>query len=494
MVFEIAIMIGTHSPQKELFSYRINLDQRVRDNHPLRQIREVVDFDFVRAEVAPLYGYNGNESVPPETILKMMFLLFFDDVSSERELMRIIPERLDYLWFLGYELDDPVPHPSVLSKARRRWGPEAFERFFVRTVGQCVAAGLVDGRKIHVDASLNDANASRDSVAKASPELIAALKAAYHATENKLEEVAATPIVEAINDRLISTTDPDAAVVRHGPETARPRYHHHRAVDDAHGVITPEENTPGDNSQNQRLLPLMVQHQAHTAVGAETVVADHKYGTAENFVACQQRGVTTHMGDLRGKLNNPRAEGIFPDTEFHYDAATNTCRCPAGQRMRPRRLHPHKRTWEYHLPKAVCAACALRAQCTRSQSSRTIHRHEHQALLERARAQAHSEAARRDRRRRQHLAEGSFADAANNHGFKRARWRRLWRVRIQDWLIAAIQNIKILAKNLRKPAHSGAAAMSASVLTVAAAVSNFAAHCLRLVKTVSPISLPRFAS
>ena len=493
MVFEIAIMIGTHPPQKELFSYRINLNQRVRDNHPLRQIREVVDFDFVRAEVAPLYGYNGNESVPPETILKMMFLLFYDDIASERELMHVIAERLDYLWFLGYELDDPIPHHSVLSKARRRWGPEVFERFFVRTVGQCVAAGLVDGRKIHVDASLNDAHASRDSVAKASPELIAALKAAYQATENKLEEVATAPLVGAINDRVISTTDPDAAVVRHGPETARARYHHHRAVDDAHGVITAVETTPGNIAENHRLLPLMDQHQAHTAVGVKTVVADHKYGTAENFVACQQRGVTTHMGDLRGKLNNHRAEGIFPDTEFRYDATTDTYRCPAGQRMRPRRLHPKRRTWEYHLPKAVCAACALRAQCTRAKNGRTIHRHEHQALLDRARAQTHSEAARRDRRRRQHLAEGSFADAANNHGFKRARWRRLWRVRIQDWLIAGIQNVKILLKNRVKPAHSDATAMSVSVWTLAAAVSDFAGRCVRLLKIVRTISLPRFA-
>jgi transposase len=67
----MAIMIGTHPPQKALFSYRINLNQRVRDNHPLRKILEVVDFGFVRAEVASFYGYNGNESVPPETILKM---------------------------------------------------------------------------------------------------------------------------------------------------------------------------------------------------------------------------------------------------------------------------------------------------------------------------------------------------------------------------------------------------------------------------------------
>jgi transposase len=48
--------------------------------------------------VRELYGRNGNESVDPEIILKWMFLLFLDNVKSERELMRMIPERLDYLW------------------------------------------------------------------------------------------------------------------------------------------------------------------------------------------------------------------------------------------------------------------------------------------------------------------------------------------------------------------------------------------------------------
>ncbi|WP_369426446.1 transposase [Pelagicoccus sp. SDUM812002] len=48
-----------------------------------------------------------------------MFLLFWDDVKSERELLRCLPERLDYLWFLGYGLDDPIADHSALSKARR---------------------------------------------------------------------------------------------------------------------------------------------------------------------------------------------------------------------------------------------------------------------------------------------------------------------------------------------------------------------------------------
>jgi hypothetical protein len=74
------------------------------------------------------------------------------------------------------------------------------------------------------------------------------------------------------------------------------------------------------------------------------------------------------------------------------------------------------------------------------------------------RAQANEPAARKNRRRRQHLSEGSFADATNAHGFKRSRWRRLWRQQIQNHLIAACQNVRILLRNNR-PQRIAVAAM-----------------------------------
>jgi len=137
--------------QENMFLYNIYLETRIRKEHPLRRIRELVDFDFIYNEVKDKYGRNGNVSVPPPVILKLMFLLFFYNVRSERELMETIPERIDWLWFLGYTLDSSVPDHSVLSKARARWGKEVFKQFFERIVVQCVEKGLVDGTKIFMD-------------------------------------------------------------------------------------------------------------------------------------------------------------------------------------------------------------------------------------------------------------------------------------------------------------------------------------------------------
>jgi len=457
-------MMGTQKSEPQLFHYAVNLEKRVRANHPLRQAKTAIDFSFVREEVAHCYGRNGNESVPPEVILKMMFLLFFDDIKSERELMEVIGERLDYLWFLDYALDEKVPDHSVLSKARARWGRQVFESLFVRTVFQCVEAGLVNGSKLHVDASLIDADASRESVIKSSPELITALKRAYSATESKLEISTTPESYQSVNDRMMSQSDPDAACVRKGGSESRPRYHHHRAVDDYKGVITAVETTPGSIAENKKLLDLIDQHEKNTRCQVQTVVADHKYGTHENYVACQARGIATHMGEVtRHTANTGRKEGIFADEVFSYDPAANVYRCPAGQILKPRRVHPIRRTLEYKASAKICGGCALRTQCTRSAHGRTVQRHEKQEALNKARTQARSQAARRDRKRRQHLMEKSFADATNNHHFKRARWRRLWRQQIQDYLIAAMQNVRILLAN-QNPKYSVAAALLAPAM------------------------------
>ena len=83
--------------QNKLFHTAINLEQRVRKDHILRKIKKHIDFDFIYDEVKDTYGFNGHESVPPPVILKMMLLLVFYNVRSERELVQTIPERLDWL-------------------------------------------------------------------------------------------------------------------------------------------------------------------------------------------------------------------------------------------------------------------------------------------------------------------------------------------------------------------------------------------------------------
>ncbi len=77
-------MMGYQPPlQDKLFYLGINLEKRVRKNHPLRKIEELIDFDFIYQEVRDRYGSKGNVSVPPAVILKLMVLLVLYNVRSE---------------------------------------------------------------------------------------------------------------------------------------------------------------------------------------------------------------------------------------------------------------------------------------------------------------------------------------------------------------------------------------------------------------------------
>ncbi len=441
--------------QGKLFYYNFSLEERIRSDHPLRKIADLVDFDFAYDAVRDKYGHNGNVSVPPPVILKLMLLLVFYNVRSERELMDTLPERLDWLWFLGFDLDSTIPNHSVLSKARKRWGAELFKSFFERIVWQCFEAGLVDGKKIFLDSSLVDADASNNSVVD-TKNLKHQLRKNYRHLEARLAESEDSSRgggrYSKVNKRFISSTDPDAAIVRRGK--AKLRYQVHRAVDEKNEVITATGVTAGDVSEAHELVNLMEQHEATTGVLPGLVVADSKYGTVENYLTCFDRGVDAHIPDLKatGK-NKGRRKDIFPEEAFRYDPETDTYTCPAGQTLTQRRHKKKRKAYEYGSPRKVCNACQLYDQCTSSKTGRTVKRHHRHEDLELMRSKAGSIQAKRDIRIRQHLMERSFARSCR-YGFKRSRWRRSWRNQIQEYLTAAIQNIMVLVNRIGKPSEA----------------------------------------
>jgi hypothetical protein len=372
----------------------------------------------------------GNVSVPPPVILRMMLLLILYNVRSERELMDTIPLRLDWL----YE----IPHHSVLSKARTRWGVAAFQRFFERIVWQCVEAGLIDGSKLFVDASLIDADASNNSVAD-THSLKKYLKKGYRQLERKLDELTTEKTTPA-NSRYISSTDPDASVTRHSSGTSKLRYKTHWAVDPLNEVITATAITPGSTDDGEMLNT----HKDNTHTEADTVVADSRYGTIDNFLLCHDLGVKAHIPSLEETQRGSGSKrGIFAQDAFSYDPKTDTFTCPAGQVLKRGKLYPYRNHYEYRVSARAFAHCHLVKQCTRSKSGRTHKRHVRQDKLDTMLHHTKTRQAKRDITTRQHLSEPSFG-RLTRYGFKRARWRRLWRAKMQDFLIAAIQNITAL--------------------------------------------------
>ena len=104
-----------------LFSY-IDVEDRVRRDHPLRVIREIANTALaaLTGEFAALYCGMGRPSVPPEKLLRAMLLQAFYSVRSERQLMERIEFDLLFRWFVGIGIDDPVWSDCVEKLGGRR--------------------------------------------------------------------------------------------------------------------------------------------------------------------------------------------------------------------------------------------------------------------------------------------------------------------------------------------------------------------------------------
>ena len=481
-------MMGiTRRPDAKLFYTNVSLAERIPADHFLRRVDQLIDFSFVREQVGHLYGRKGHESVDPAVVLKLLFLLFYENVHSERSLMKQMAWRLDWLWFCGFDLESPIPDHSILSKARRRWGAEVFGTFFANVLEQCLAAGLVDGRAVHVDSSLIEASADRQRL---QPALRLCGQRLYESLEERAEPpenspsapTAGTPVSEPAPDSLpplptapICPSDPDARLTRKNGESVL-GYKDHRTVDNRCGIITSTTTTDAATADPALLTAVLDQHQFKVGQPAQTVAADKAYGTAENYRCLRERGVQPCIPHER----HPDRPGKFPRTAFRYDAQRDCFTCPAGQTLRRWNREPQLQRTRYRAEPGVCAGCALKGQCSDAKTARLLSRYDLQEHIDWADQQGSLTWRRHWMRRRRIRAEGSFADAANNHGYKRARWRGLWKVRIQNLLVATVQNLRKLVRATRpRPIRHELAAVRAFLApfwTLWAALQRLQAH------------------
>src|SRR5713226_8423974 len=141
-----------------------SLEDLVPPDHFYRHLDRTLDLSLVREFVQETYAGMGRPSIDPVVFFKLQLVMFFEGIRSERQLMRHAADRLSVRWYLGYDLNEPLPDHSSLTRIRERYGVDIFRRFFEAIVEQCQQAGLVWGKEWYVDATKVEANASMDSV------------------------------------------------------------------------------------------------------------------------------------------------------------------------------------------------------------------------------------------------------------------------------------------------------------------------------------------
>jgi transposase len=486
----------------------VSLDDLVPPDHFYRHLERTVDLAFVRDLVRDTYAGIGRPSIDPVVFFKLQLILFFEGLRSERQLMRVVADRLSLRWYLGYDLAEALPDHSSLTRIRARYGLAVFRRFFERVVEQCMGAGLVWGGELFIDATKVLANASLESVgsrfaveahlghlfadgATAEPEAASAVEA--HAPlewpiapsdagqdapverhdwigeAGRPDRDRTSGAYRRTADFRASATDPDAALMPTSAGHTHPGYQDHYVVDGGRArIVLMALVAPADVQENQPALDLLWRARFRWKLHPRQITGDTKYGTIENIAAIEGQRIRAYfpLSDVGQR------HGFFPAHDFAYDPATDTCRCPGGETLRFLSQSDATRRRIYQAPVSACAACALRAQCTTSPRGRRVGHSLDEEAVERVRGHHATEGFAKAMRKRKVWVEPLFAEAKEWHGLRRFRLRGLEGVNIQAQLVASGQNLKRLLSKAgwgRRPWPGGAAGV---VLPAPAAIAG----------------------
>jgi transposase len=158
-------MRGADHQQNHIFSY-LSPEQRVREDHPLRPIRAMVD--EVLTDMSPvfdaMYAKVGRPSIPPEKLLRGQLLQMLYSIRSERLLMEEIDYSMLFRWFVGLNLDEEVWDATTFTKNRDRlMDADVAKEFLAQVVERARAQGLTSDDHFTVDGTLLEAWASLKS-------------------------------------------------------------------------------------------------------------------------------------------------------------------------------------------------------------------------------------------------------------------------------------------------------------------------------------------
>jgi len=304
-----------------LFSY-IDLEDRIRADHPLRSIREIANAALaaLSGDFAALYSGMGRPSVPPEKLLRAMLLQAFYSVRSERQLMERIEFDLLFRWFVGIGIDDPVWDHSAFTKNRDRLlEGEIAAKLLEAVLSQPQVKRLLSSEHFSVDGTLIQAWASMKSFKPKQPP---GSGGGHGGGRNAPADFRAQ---KRSNETHQSTTDRDARLYRKGPGMeARLCFIGHGLMENRSGLIVDARLTRV-SGHAERLAALdMVQHVADRPC-AVTLGADRGYDAADFVEELRGINVRPHVA----QNTSGRRSAIDKRTTRHSGYA-------ASQRIRKR--------------------------------------------------------------------------------------------------------------------------------------------------------------
>jgi transposase len=402
--------------RNQLCWHAVDVEKLVEPDHLVRAIWELagrLDLSRFAADVKAVEGVAGRPPYDPRLLVSLWVYAYSQKVSSAREVERRCAYDPAYQWLTGMQ---EVNH-HTLSDFRVQH-QEALDELFTQLLAVLEQEELItlervvhDGTKVkaaasgksfhrektlraHLEAARERVQAMGDPreeepSRRAAAARERAAREKVERLEQALEEIQKVPAAPRApaeaSERRVSETDPEARIMKQGDGGRAPNHNVQISTDTAHGIIVGVGVTQAANDQEQ-VVPTVEEIERRLGRRPEHLIVDDGYTTRGNVVASAERGVDliggTMAGDPHATTRSLEQRGIDPafyPERFHYEAATNSYGCPAGQEL-PYRTTEYDRVGierqVYQARAADCRACPFQKQCSPGKRGRRIVRSE----------------------------------------------------------------------------------------------------------------------
>ena len=504
-------MLGKKDFQEKLFM-SFSLSQRIPENNFYRQLKKVLDLQFIRAMARPYYGTEGQKSIDPTVFFRLMLIGYLENIVSDRQLIDHVSMRMDLLFFIDYDIDEPLPWHSTISRTRNMLPDAIFEEAFERVLALCIESGLVAGHTQAVDSAYVKANASLDSLEKKKPSepLSAHIKRVKEQDKDQDE----TPRRKAKQDRSntsqstlqatprqlkdlnthqkwfseksggplgsedhrarylsnkthYSPVDPDARIAVKPGKPRQLYYMSSMSVDTAHHVITHMRANYADHKDSLNLIDIARATQRRlrkNLLNMDTLLADAGFSNGENYKYFEENNIEAYI-PLHGQYEGTR-EG------FIYEPENDRWRCSQGKyatmrKIRYQKNHPEK---HYLTKRSDCKGCPLATKCIGKSHEKRIRITAYKDYYDRALIKANSKKAKYYKTLRQSTVEPVFGTLINFTGMRKINTRGIENANKVMLMAAIAYNLK---KVLKHQQRLRAKAINAMVFAKKQALGNF---------------------
>ena len=435
----------------------VDTESLVPRDHLLRKIDEAVDFNRLYEMVEPLYSEdNGRPSVDPVVLFKIVLIQHIYGIRSLRRTLEEVGVNMAYRWFIGYPLNEQVPHFSTVSyNFKHRFNTASVEYIFRWVLKAAADEGYLDTEAVfvdgtHIKASANLKKQARKAVPKEAKRYAHEL---FDEINKDREAHGKKPFDENNNgndsgsgdnsgepemiEKTVSTTDPECGVFHKGEHKKVFAYEAHTACD-KHNFILGVHVTPGnihDSVAFDCLYDDICKHYPEHKI----VAADSAYKTPWICKRIFENGRVLTSAYTRPKTK----DGNHPWYTYVYDEYFDDVICPEYKVLHYSTTNRDGYR-EYKSRSYLCADCPTKAMCTQNaKCEKTVTRHIWQRFVDMAEDVRHTPLYRDIYKLRQQKIERVFADAKEKHGMRYTQYRGL--AQVTNWV-----KLKFAAMNLKK--------------------------------------------